>query len=89
MHLLYFSVSTCLNYNCSSPVPVRRVIGVASLVEAPLGQRLLLVQDKLLESHLHLCTGHSTCGVKKKKKLRNGYLSKRELGSFTITCGVS
>lgn len=85
MHLLYFSVSTCLNYNCSSPVPVRSVIGVASLVEAPLGQRFLLVQDKLLESHLHLSTGHSTCGVKKKKKkLRDGYLSKRELETFTM-----
>lgn len=56
--------------NCSSPVPVGSVIGEASLVEAPLGQGLLLVQDKLLEPHFHLSTGHGTYGAKMWKELR-------------------
>lgn len=44
--------------NCSSPVPVGSVVGRPSLVEAALRQGLLLVEDKLLETHLHLRTGH-------------------------------
>ena len=53
----YFSI-------ISSPVPVGSVVVEASLVEAPLGQRLLLVQDELLEPHLHLRTRHGTYGAK-------------------------
>lgn len=43
-----------------SPVPVARVTGQA-VVEAPLGQRFLLVEDKLLQPHLHLSARHSAC----------------------------
>lgn len=40
------------------PVPVARVTGDA-VVQAPVGQRLLLIEDKLLQLHLHFRAGHS------------------------------
>jgi len=43
-----------------SPVPVGGVVGDASLVDAALGQGFLLVQDELLETHLHLGAGNRT-----------------------------
>ncbi len=46
-----------------SPVPVARVVGQA-VVEAPLGQRFLLVEDELLQPHLHLSARHSACRSK-------------------------
>lgn len=57
---LPLSVMVCRSSDCSSPVPVGSVIGRPSLVEAPLCQGLLLIQDELLETHLHLRTGHGT-----------------------------
>lgn len=41
------------------PVPVAGVTGNA-LVQVPVGQRLLLIENKFLQFHLHLCAGHST-----------------------------
>ena len=43
-----------------SPVPVGGVVGDSSLVDAALGQCFLLVQDELLQTHLHLCACHRT-----------------------------
>lgn len=41
------------------PIPVARVAGNA-VVEVPVGQRLLFIEDKLLQLHLHFCAGHRT-----------------------------
>lgn len=62
-NFLYIYINLCYT-NCSSPVPVGGIIVGSSLVEAPLCQGLLLVQNKLLETHLHLSAGHSTWRVK-------------------------
>jgi len=56
-----------------SPVPVGSVVVEASLVEAALGQGLLLVQDELLQPHLHLGARHGACGEKMRKKVRSIY----------------
>lgn len=60
MHLFYW-------YN--SPVPVGSVVGEPPLVEAALGEGLLLVQDKLLQTHLHLCAGYGTWCRKVRRRL--------------------
>ncbi|TNN80881.1 hypothetical protein EYF80_008886 [Liparis tanakae] len=54
-----------------SPVPVGSVVVEAPLVEAALGQGLLLVQDELLQPHLHLGARHGACGEKMRKKSNN------------------
>lgn len=60
--------SMCRSSNRFSPVPVGGIIVGPSLVEAPLCQGLLLVENKLLEAHLYLSTSHSTWGVKMEGK---------------------
>lgn len=50
------------------PVPVARVAGNA-VVEVPVGQRLLLIEDKLLQLHLHFCAGHRTWRRRKHRQV--------------------
>lgn len=49
--------------NWDSPIPVGGVVWRSSLVEAPLCQSLLFVEDELLEAHLDFSAGHCTCGT--------------------------
>lgn len=53
------------------PIPVARVTG-DTVVQAPVGQRLLFIEDKLLQLHLHFCAGHSTWRGRKHKAVTGG-----------------
>lgn len=53
------------------PVPVARVAGDA-VVQVPVGQRLLFIEDKLLKLHLHFCAGHGTWRGRKHGQVTGG-----------------
>lgn len=39
------------------------------MVQVPVGQSLLLIEDKLLQLHLHLCAGHRTWRRRKHRQV--------------------
>lgn len=60
------------------PVPVARVAG-DTVVQAPVGQRLLFVEDKFLQLHLHFCAGHSAWRGRKHRTVTGRSAQGRQL----------
>lgn len=65
------------------PIPVARITG-DTVVQAPVGQRLLFIEDKLLQLHLHFCAGHSTWRGRKHKAVTGGSALKWYKGAGDI-----